>query len=71
MQTLCTKVMLMKAYYESLIQTIVQFKFYFQKYKNKENKYMYTNTIKIEYVLYKICTAVVQLKTSPIWSFCP
>lgn len=23
---------------------------------------MYTNTIKIEYVLYKICTAFVQLK---------
>lgn len=32
---------------------------------------MYTNTIKIEYVLYKICTAVLGVKTSPIWSVCP
>lgn len=32
---------------------------------------MYTNTIKIEYIWYKICTALLKLKTSPIWSFCP
>lgn len=31
---------------------------------------MYTNTSKIEYVLYKIYTAV-DVKTSPICSFCP
>lgn len=43
----------------------------FSKIQNKENKYMYTNTIKIEYVLYKISTAVLRVKASPIWSFCP
>lgn len=31
---------------------------------------MYTNTSKIEYVLYKIYTGV-EVKTSPICSFCP
>lgn len=31
---------------------------------------MYTNTIKIEYLLYKICTAVVRVKASPICSVC-
>lgn len=41
---------------------------YFQKIQNKENKFMYTNTSKIEYVLYKICTAVRRVKT--IWSVC-
>lgn len=45
------------------------FKFIFSKIQNKENKYMYTNTSKIEYILYKIYTAVV--KSSPICSFCP
>lgn len=48
---------------------IWHFKFIFSKIQNKENKYMYTNTSKIEYILYKIYTAVV--KSSPICSFCP
>lgn len=45
------------------------FKFIFSKIQNKENKYMYTNTSKIEYILYKIYTGV--MKSSPIYSFCP
>lgn len=43
----------------------------FSKIQNKENKFMYTNTSKIDYVLYKICTAAFRVKTSPICSFCP
>lgn len=39
------------------------FRIYFQKIQNKENKFMYTNTSKIEYVLYKICTAVRRVET--------
>lgn len=40
------------------------FQIYFQKIQNKENKFMYTNTSKIEYVLYKICTAAQEWKLS-------